>query len=245
MKRGFLLNSSQRGERGSLCLLLAKNGLFHILASSANKIGGKNMTIGSLTGSLCDFDLAYKGAAYEGPMMLRGVEIVEPFGDFASDLKTASFFMLVGEAVEELLVDDEDDAPSLFLVYKKSLELLKEKNAPLAAFVLFLAKSFEFLGFEPETEGCVNCGRKNQIVSFSFDEGGFLCQSCAGEIGCPILSRKELLTYKYIFQTPLEDLTPEKIAPAILLTVSDKMVSFIRESYGAKLEAYNLFRNSL
>lgn len=245
VKRGFLLDAFQRGEKGSLCLLLATDGLYRMNATSANKIGGKNTTVGCLTGSLCDFDLAYKGASQEGPLMLRSVDLISPFGDFASDLSTASFFLLAKEAVEELLIDDKDDAPSLYLVYKRALEVLKETKDSLAAFTLFLAKSFEFLGIEPETGECVNCSRRDRIVSFSFDEGGFLCERCARQIGARPLPKKELLTYKYLFKTPLEDMTPEKILRPVLLAASDKMVSFLRENYGAKLDSYSLFLTSL
>ena len=131
------------------------------------------------------------------------------------------------------------------MVYQRALEILKEKKSPLGAFSLCLSKSFEFLGFEPETAGCVNCSRTDHIVSFSFDEGGFICESCSRELLLNPLPRKELLTYKYLFQTPLEDCTPEKIDTSILISVCSSMVNFLKNDYGARLETFSLFISSL
>lgn len=243
--RGYLISSKQRGEKGSLLLILTKNSLIQVLATNGNKVGGKNIPVGSIVGSLCDFDLAYKGESETGVLMLRNISIVSNFGNFASDLPTSLFFMLVSESIDELLIDDQDDAQGLLLVYQRALEILKEKKSPLGAFSLFLSKSFEFLGFEPETAGCVNCSRTDHIVSFSFEEGGFLCESCSRELLLNPLPRKELLTYKYLFQTPLEDCTPEKIDTSILISVCSSMVSFLKNDYGARLETFSLFISSL
>ena len=93
--RGYLISSKQRGEKGSLLLILTKNSLIQVLATNGNKVGGKNIPVGSMVGSLCDFDLAYKGESETGVLMLRNISIVSNFGNFASDLPTSLFFMLL------------------------------------------------------------------------------------------------------------------------------------------------------
>ena len=50
--RGYLISSKQRGEKGSLLLILTKNSLIQVLATNGNKVGGKNIPVGSIVGSL-------------------------------------------------------------------------------------------------------------------------------------------------------------------------------------------------
>lgn len=239
---GFVVISKPHGEKGAFFTILSKNGLYKVNSSNGNQLGGKNIAVGSLTGSLCVFDLVQKD---NGPYFLRGVSIKNSFGNFASDLATSLFFMLLSECVEELLIDDQDDASGIYFVYRLTIESLKANKNPLSAFVLFISKCLEFLGIEPEISACVNCGRTDSWVSFSFDEGGFVCSSCAREIGLLTLPRKELLTYKYLFKTPIEEATPEKIDKNILFDVSDSIVGFLTSEYSAKLPSYPLFKSAL
>lgn len=244
-ERGFLLGIRPKGERGALALLLTKRGTRWAYASLGNKIGGRSTPLGSLTGSLCDFDLAYKGAGEGGPAMVRGVTVAFPFPGFSSSLSTSSFFLVLDEAVEELLVDDAEDGPGIFLVYQRAVEILRERRNSLAALALFFAKSYEFLGLEPEVHSCVCCSRTDLIVSFSLQEGGFLCDSCAKEAGALPLGRKLLLTYRYLFDAPLDEMTPERIDGRVLREAVDALVSFLRLEYGAKLSSYDLYKAAL
>lgn len=236
---GYVLSLSKRGEYGSLAKILTKDGMVVASASNGNRISGKNIPLGSLTGCLCQFDLARKDV--NSPFMLRGVTVARKYVDFSENLDMSLFFLLAEELITKTIYDDKDDEKCAFLVYERCLELLSDSKKPLPSFVLLLAKSFEFLGFMPEVGGCVNCSNTSDIITFSFEEGGFLCRNCAREFGLCGLERKTLLTYKYLFSTPLEDSTPDRIDGSILRQVSDSMVLFLKEEYGTSLESYEMF----
>lgn len=240
---GFVVSHIAKGENGAMVTILSTLGLYKAISSNGNKISGKNIPVGSLVGCLCDFDLDQKDE--NAPFMLIGVTIKKKYVYYSSSLLNSLYFMTTSEAITKLLFDDKDDEKSLYVVYKNCLEILERSNNVLAALSIFLSKSFEFLGFMPETEGCVNCGKTSQIVSFSFEEGGFVCMSCANEIGLHGLERKLLLTYKYLFNTPIEDTTPEKIDSNILMDAVDSMAMFLKEDYGTRLEAYKVLREEL
>lgn len=240
---GFVVSHAAKGESGAILTILSSMGLYKAISTSGNKITGKNIPVGSLVGCLCDFDLAQKDE--NAPYMLRGVTIRKKYVDYSSNLLTSLYFMTTSETIAKLMFDDKDDEKSLYVVYRNCLEKLEESDNVLAVLSIFLSNSFEFLGFMPQTDGCVNCGKTSQIVSFSFEEGGFVCMSCANEIGLHGLERKLLLTYKYLFTTPIEDSTPWKIDSYILLSAVDSMVMFLKDDYGTRLESYKILKEEL
>ncbi|MDD4332715.1 MAG: DNA repair protein RecO [Patescibacteria group bacterium] len=76
-------------------------------------------------------------------------------------------------------VEEESGAENLFFLLKKYLEITdKTKENPALFFYIFLLKLLVELGYRPEVDKCVVCGKETAEGYFSSSRGGVICQKC-------------------------------------------------------------------
>lgn len=148
--------------------------------------------------------------------VIAQAEIVAAFAGLRIDLTRSSFAAYVAELVDRFL-PDRDRNESVFLLLQRTLAALDqaaEEDAQVHAlwFALHLAAD---LGYRPETDACVRCGRhvprsRGQTAdgwAFSSGLGGALCPACRAEDAEAIGASPGILAaFEFILRTPGERL---------------------------------------
>ena len=84
--------------------------------------------------------------------------------------------LLMDEMILNLFPSEEQYI--MFPYLEKAVEILKDKNDWLMTLLLLMSHVIRLGGFQLEVNKCVLCGKRNGIVAFSFNDGGFICQDC-------------------------------------------------------------------
>ena len=137
------------------------------------------------------------------------------------------------------LLDDEEKP----LVYQDLLNAtiaLKNKINPYLISLKYILRVISLTGYALDVNHCVRCGEKQNMVAFSFIEGGFICGKCItsedkNDLDIPEmrLVRNVYITKDYLFEQFKFD---EKIAVSLL----KKLNIFIADAYGGKINAIDM-----
>lgn len=232
---GYLISVRPEGENGALALVLTPSSLVFLYHSFGNRVKGRSFPLASQIGSLTTFECnGTKGDL----LRISSYKTQAYFGDFAKDLKTSSFFMVMNEIVEKFLMDS---STKMFSTYSFVTEKLKKDGASYSLLLFFLVKLMGDLGVEPNITNCVSCGSLKNLVSFSFREGGFLCIHCFAQKGTPKMPRQELLTYRYLFSDKMDFKDLTKIPIGLLKRITLEIMDYLEDYFSVSILNKELF----
>ena len=138
----------------------------------------------------------------------------------------------------------EEDQYIMFQHLESALENLRNNNDWLMTLLLFMAKAIHLGGFQLEVNKCVICGTTKNIVTFSFSDGGFICQNCyQAEMGRD-LSKNQMLLLRKIINCPDYRLQSADYAHEDLMTILNRFVQYIEEAFGYHFKNIRLLINS-
>ncbi len=102
------------------------------------------------------------------------VEVIDAFAPLRRDLTRLGYASLVAEIVDRSTAEREP-APGLFRLVRKTLELIRDQDAEVAA-LWFISQLLVTIGYGPNLDQCVICGRALRgSAFFSHALGGMLC----------------------------------------------------------------------
>lgn len=146
---------------------------------------------------------------------------------------------LANEAMNAML--EKEEQYKMFSELEGYIKAVKEYDDPLLAELIFLSKMCEVAGFGLEVNKCVYCGKTNDIVAFSFSEGGFICRSCLHDDILLDLNKDQMkLIRSVINHHSYKDLPNEKISVIDKKLLLTKFNEFIHNAVGANLGSISL-----
>lgn len=181
-------------------------------------------------------DIEISEGKYKYPVIKSAMLISYPINPRA-DLRYMGSLMIITEAVNYLLSDDEKGNIYHFLL--DTINDLKNNENPLRVVVSFLAKVLKISGYDFETTECIMCGNKKNIVTFSFNDGGFICGNCYTPDIPRLFNKNQMLIIRESFMSPATSVTSE-IFDDELVFVIDKFLEFIHDSYGYTMKSKDL-----
>lgn len=104
------------------------------------------------------------------------VETVDRYDGLRADLDVFGRASAMLEAVEQI-AQDRHPNPSLYTMLVRALRTLDGDPSPLVV-AAFFWKLLALEGFEPQLDVCVACGKADDLVAFSLEDGGTLCGDC-------------------------------------------------------------------
>lgn len=182
-------------------------------------------------------DVDFVEGDYKYPIIKRSKILTSPL-DLNSDYYLMSTLMLLSESTLHLL--QENEFYKVFSYLENAIISLKNGENYLKVALIYLAKIISISGYELEINHCVYCGSKENIVSFSFEEGGFVCKNCATEETKNDLTPRQLRLLRATFlvkdyKIP-DDIFNENDGKYLL----NKYGEFIDDGLGYKLNSLKL-----
>jgi DNA repair protein RecO (recombination protein O) len=114
--------------------------------------------------------------------LLSDFDSVRTFGGVQGDLRRFAYAGAAGELIEALVAGEESN-PELLDLLLGLLDLLETSpgDAVAALFRAYQIKTCGLLGYKPELDRCVGCGRTDGAMRFSPRMGGVICSNCGVE----------------------------------------------------------------
>ena len=166
---GFILNKTKYKDNDVIINILTSDGKITFKANGINKISSKNAPKCNYF-MLSEFVLTSKSEISN--KTLKQASIVKIFKKPFDDLLASSCYLLICSILRSL-----DDING----YEMALDCFNKQETgiyPINVLNYFLANVVIALGYEPEITNCSICKGKQNIISFDFESGGFVCKKC-------------------------------------------------------------------
>ena len=190
---GIVINVSPYKETSAICSLITSNGLESVYISNAFKV--KN----SLKPLLIPFNylsIEYS-LANDKLLIAKSCEIITDYSFLITSYKNNLFLQCIIQLITSLFKYNEHfNIESLLLI----LDGVKGNKDLLSELLLFVGSIYSDLGIKQNTNNCVICSKTKNIVSYSLNDGGFICEDCISKISnINIKNKNELYIFKYAF----------------------------------------------
>ena len=171
--RGVVLRTWKLGEADRIVsLLTAEHGKVRAVAKGVRRTRSR---FGGRLEPTCHVAVQlYRG---RGDLdTLTQAETIDRLDPLRRDLDIFGRASAMLEAVDQI-AQDRHANPPLYTMLVRGLRTLADDPSPLVV-AAFFWKLLALEGFEPHLVSCVSCGRDDDLVAFSLDEGGVLCTGC-------------------------------------------------------------------
>lgn len=134
---------------------------------------------------------------------------------------------------EFVLKNEEDNHPDeqIYHYLQRSLEALNEGYVYQLVYLLFNAFILKQCGAPLQVDGCSRCGKKNQIIAVSLEDGGFICQSCF-MVHDKRLDKKVLAAFRHINKYTIDDIDHINIDEKMFNELIEIMDHYVDELTG-------------
>lgn len=246
--RGLVLRKTKLGEADLIVNLLKSDGSrMEVVAKGARKPSStfaSRMELYAVVDGLCatgrHLDILQEVRLVEGNEALRF--------DIAKSTAAAPLVELLYIATQHDL-----ENPRLFDASCAALHTMAgaSEEAALAISAAHLLKTLAFIGFRPQLDTCIFCGRNlaadnRGLVDFAFSDGGAVCPSCRSLAETQAVDWESLLWARYLLTSTFAAIVDEHPDTNGSFGVLRLCQQLIREHVGVKLKSLEfLFTSGL
>lgn len=221
-------------EKDAIVEALSQDGEMSFLAKGILDPKNKNAALNNI---LTVADIETREGNYKYPVLKASSIICNPL-KVNNDLDYLSSLLLIAEAIKSLLQDEEKEV--IFPLIMETIIILKSVKDIWPIVITYLAKLLKIGGYDFEVNQCVFCGSKQGILTFSFKDGGFVCQNCFEEGMERDLTNPQMLMIRAAFNNQEMSDIKFKCEKEDALVILNKFLEFISDSYGITLKSSSL-----
>jgi len=173
---GFIMNEVSYGETSKIINVFTKEyGIVGIMCKGAKSLKNKYRAL-TLKLTYAKFNIYYKKDKLS---TFVSADVINPLINIHQDIELISYLSYLVDLTSQVLKESVnyqqiyDDFIYVVLKIENGLD-------PLVLTNILEIKFLQPLGVGLNLDSCVSCGRKNKIVSISYNKGGFLCCDCLG-----------------------------------------------------------------
>ena len=224
---GFLIAVSSRGAQSSLAQIVTADGLFQATCLRGMG-GGKSFPLAAVIGALCRFEGSRKSDSH--PYCIESYTVLEPSPLTGRNLAANLAFMMAAEVIVKVF-----STCSLLAGYRRFVARMSQGEI-WAGLLDLLVEGIILSGIRPNTRACASCGQESDLIAFDLAAGGFLCRDCCLDPTEAVTGRKNLLAYRYLFETPLEERQTSRLEPSFLRGAVQDCVSYLETYFNIRIE---------
>ena len=229
-----IISITQYKEKDAIIDAISEEGEVTFLAKGVLNPKNANAAINNL---LAIADIELQEGNYKYPVLKNASILLNPLKT-NNDFDYLASLMVIGEATKALLQDEEK--AKIFDSLVTAITTLKKIDEPWFVLLVYLARVLKQSGYEFEVNRCVFCGSKNNIRTFSFKDGGFVCNDCLDETTEMGLTKDQMLLIRAAFNSQTFETTFEGYNKENALVVLNKFFEFINDAYGLTLKSQKL-----
>jgi len=205
---GFILSEVSYGETSKVINLLTyEYGLIGVMCKG---VKGLKSRLRALTMRFTyGFFYIYKK---EGKLsILKDVDVIDSFPYIHSNILVIGYLSYLAELT--LQVYKESENSNLFSLFIETILKLEKQLDPLVLTNILEVKYLDYLGVGLNLDGCMKCGRTNDIITIDPDIGGYLCNHCRREER--IVSLKTVKMIRMYYYVDIKSITDLKVSDEV------------------------------
>ena len=195
---GIVIRRTSFKEGAAMITVLSKDKIHSFLAKGVLKLTSKNApSVNLFTKS--NFQVFH---GQDGDWLRVG-EIIKSYPNISSNLEKLAILDFVSELTNNLL--SSQDAKDVYNFLEETLKCIDENFSPWTALLIYFAHVLSVAGYGIDIDSCALCGKKTEIVSISYKEGGFICKNCFDQTKHPKVDIRKLKIIRYIFKIDINN----------------------------------------
>lgn len=132
---------------------------------------------------------------------------------------------------------DDEEKPIIYNDLFNALLALKNRINPYLISLKYLISVMNATGYQLSINHCVRCEKKQNIVAFSFVEGGFICQNCITKEDKSDLDIPEMKLFRNIYLFNGYDFSSFQFDEKVVVSMLQKLNIFFKDAYGSNINA--------
>lgn len=145
------------------------------------------------------------------------VEVKKYFEELRNDLELIYYGLYMCEFCDYYTIEGDDETEMLKLLYYSLFSLSNKAIGTELVKSIFDIKMIMLNGEGPQVNGCVRCGKNEELAYFSVRRGGVLCESCAKDCDDAVhIDTSTLYCMQHISLSRTEKLYTFTLSEAIL-----------------------------
>lgn len=151
-----------------------------------------------------EFSIKYKE---KGLSNLIEVSVIDSLKNIITNFKAATYTFYLVDLINQVLKDDHllnDKNKNIFKLLESSLLKINNNLDPELVTNIVELQLLKYLGVSLELNKCVNCGKKDNIVTINLESGGMLCNECMKEVS--LLNPKTVKLIRLMYYVSLDKL---------------------------------------
>ena len=234
----IVLSITPYKEKDGIVKAISENESLTFLARGIKDPKSKNAALNNVL-TIADIELMEGNFAH--PILKSSKPLFNPLKvDLAA--KYLASLMTIDEMMLNLFPEDEQQV--MFSLLEKAVENLKNTGDWLMTLLQFMSHTVKMGGFQLEVNQCVLCGAKNNIVTFSFSDGGFICEKCYQPEIEKDLTKDQMILLRKIVNCPDYRLKSSDYKTEDLTVLFDKFSHYIEEAFGYHFKNMRLLIDS-
>lgn len=218
---GYVINSIDYKDNDSLLSVLCEDGLVCLRARGVKKVNSKNAS-SVMNYAYSEFEVSKSSKS--GYLTLSEGKLINYPSFISNNLEYIGVINLVSEAIE--LINDKKGSFEQFALCLDSMKNGFESKLVLVSFLnYFLSNN----GIGLNVDECVTCGKKEGIIKFSFENGGYLCKNCCNSLGDDL---DYLRNIRVLAKTSYVNMSKVKIDSLITYKYIKEVISLIESKVG-------------
>lgn len=218
---GIIIKSTPFRENDAMITMISSDRLYSFLAKGVLKFSSKNASSVSLfSKSLLTLTRSKEG------LSLRSGLLLESFNLTNASFKTLVSIQLIGEITSTLIIQ-KDECKAIYLALEKIFSLFNNGFSSLTLSLLYFAYVLKTIGYGINVDKCVKCGRKQQIISVSYEDGGFICQNCFDPYKHKKVTKRKLQIIRYIFKVEPDYFNRIEFSDEECLSIINELSEFV------------------
>ena len=234
----IVLSITPYKEKDGIVNAISENESLTFLARGIKDPKSKNAALNNV---LTVADIELMDGNFTHPILKSSKPLFSPL-KVDMDAKYLASLMTIDEMMLNLFPEEEKQ--TMFPYLEKAVENLKNTNDWLVTLLQFMAHDVRIGGFQLEVNRCVLCGRTNNIVTFSFNDGGFICEDCYQPEMERDMSKEQMILLRKIVNCPDFHLKSSDYKTEDLLLLFDKFTHYIEEAFGYHFKNMRLLIDS-
>lgn len=228
---GIVLRTTPFKDNDMMVNVISSDGLYSFLARGVMKLESKNSTsINRLAKSL--FCLSKGKDGYS----LRQGSLIDSFENSKSSLESLLSLDFINEVTIKL-VNNNEDASSVYPVLNKTLCLLDDGFDQISTCLLYLASLLKKIGSGLDVDECVICHEKGQIGAISYLDGGFICPNCFNALKHVRYDKEQLNIVRYIFKVDIDKYGTTAFSKEKAIAILKDLVIFTENTFDIKIKS--------
>lgn len=226
---GVVLKAIKYSESDLILTVFARNlGKVSVLVKGARKTRSKNLASSQIF-SLSEFSLKQGVSMYT----VSQTDIIKNRYRITESIETYAYSSFMAHLVERNTFEGNTNL-RLFKVFNECLDLMEIKdNNKRYILIIFMLKFFDYTGYKPVVDGCVNCGSKDMTnVVFNPEQGGILCNNCKVDyVGNIVVDPVSVKLMEYIYKNEAETIIKANVSEILVNQLYFILLKYIQYHY--------------